>query len=776
MDIIKQFEPLFGKWYAEKQIGAGSFGRVYKIYREENGRRYYSALKYISIPAEENEIRQLRIDGMDDEAISVFFSSLAENVHSEISMMDRLKGHANIVSLADSRIIPKRGGIGYDIFIRMELLESLTGRLLYREMTVEETVKLGKDICSALIVCAENGIIHRDIKPDNIFVSQKGVYKLGDFGIARQLEKTATFMSKKGTYTYMAPEVYKGEKYGAACDIYSLGLVMYRLLNNGRLPFLPPAPEPIGPIDRENAIIRRMKGEPFAAPKNGSRALKQIVLKACAYDPKDRYASAEEMRYDLDRLNETAAERTVWRGAAGNPGNPADTDREKKAPDSSSKKFENHSYYRHDVQSEIKTAGGGAPGNTGSVKRPTQTNGTARASQTFVPRQSPGDEKSTAWKTPSGRDREEQTQYCIRCGARITPGVSHCQRCGAQQGSSPNKEHAASSGSKKVNVYETNAHKRSDEWRSTERESIESQKSGQLRKRIWILVASFSLLFIFLFVVLFIRFHISDNMQSAESETGAKTPEYAAAAKSGQSESEKPTPSPTPSPTRPVTPTPEPIEAPTAKSTDASTPGLRLPDGTKAGDIILFGSYEQDNNPYNGTEDIEWLVLAKEKDRVLVISRYALDCRPYNAKEQEVTWETCFLHGWLNDTFLNNAFSADEQAMIRTETVTADRNPSYGTSPGNDTTDKVFLLSIAEVNQYLTGESARKCQATAYAVKRGAYINPLDGNCWWWLRSPGMNSFLAAIVNYVGSVGYDGVRVHTWDGAVRPALWINIES
>lgn len=220
----------------------------------------------------------------------------------------------------------------------------------------------------------------------------------------------------------------------------------------------------------------------------------------------------------------------------------------------------------------------------------------------------------------------------------------------------------------------------------------------------------------------------------------------------------------------------EPTEASSPEPVDASTPGLRLPDGTKAGDIILFGSYEQDNNPYNGTEDIEWLVLAKEKDRVLVISRYALDCRPYNVKEQEVTWETCFLHGWLNDTFLNNAFSADEQAMIRTETVTADRNPSYGTSPGRDTTDKVFLLSIAEVNQYLTGESARKCQATAYAVKRGAYINPLDGNCWWWLRSPGMNYFLAAIVNYVGSVGYDGVRVHTWDGAVRPALWIKIES
>ena len=239
MDVIKQFEPLFGEWHVESFIGAGSFGRVYKIYRDELNNRFYSALKYISIPSEENEVKQLRADGMDDASISTYYGSLAENVSQEITLMNRLKGNTNVISFEDSRVIPKPGGVGYDIFIRMELLESLTNRTVEHPLPTEEVVKLGLNICSALKLCAKNSIIHRDIKPDNIFISPNGDYKLGDFGIARHLESAATFMSKKGTYTYMAPEVYKGEKYGATCDIYSLGLVMYRLLNGGRLPFLP---------------------------------------------------------------------------------------------------------------------------------------------------------------------------------------------------------------------------------------------------------------------------------------------------------------------------------------------------------------------------------------------------------------------------------------------------------------------------------------------------------------------------------------------------------
>ena len=239
MEKIKQFEPFFGEWYAESFIGAGSFGRVYKIYREEFGERYYSALKYISIPADDYEVSSLRDDGMDDESITTYYTALAKDVAAETRLMSKLKGYSNIVSYEDSRVVPKANGFGYDVFIRMELLESLSERTRKVSLSQDDVISLGIDICTALEVCGEYGIIHRDIKPDNIFINSHGDYKLGDFGIARQLEKTATFMSKKGTYNYMAPEVYKGEKYGATCDIYSLGLVMYRLLNKNRLPFFP---------------------------------------------------------------------------------------------------------------------------------------------------------------------------------------------------------------------------------------------------------------------------------------------------------------------------------------------------------------------------------------------------------------------------------------------------------------------------------------------------------------------------------------------------------
>ena len=303
MERIKQFEPFFGEWYAESFIGAGSFGRVYKIYREELGNRFYSALKYISIPADSGEITQLRSDGMDNESISTYYTDMAKDISSEITLMNKLHGNTNIVSFEDSKIIPKPDGMGYDIFIRMELLQSLTARMVDSPLTQAETVKLGQDICNALTLCKKKGIINRDIKPDNIFVSEDGDFKLGDFGIARQLEKTATFMSKKGTYNYMAPEVYKGEKYGATCDLYSLGLVMYRMLNKGRLPFLPAAPNPITANDREQSLQQRFQGKAIPAPCDADEELSNIILKACAFNVKDRFATAEEMKDALTRYS-----------------------------------------------------------------------------------------------------------------------------------------------------------------------------------------------------------------------------------------------------------------------------------------------------------------------------------------------------------------------------------------------------------------------------------------------------------------------------------------
>ena len=197
----------------------------------------------------------------------------------------------------------------------------------------------------------------------------------------------------------------------------------------------------------------------------------------------------------------------------------------------------------------------------------------------------------------------------------------------------------------------------------------------------------------------------------------------------------------------------------------------------EVGDYITFGAYEQDANTSNGKEPIEWLVLAKENDRLLVISRYALDYKPYNEKNTSVTsvtWETCTLRKWLNNDFLNAAFSSTEKAMIPTVTVSADKNPIYSTNPGNATQDKVFLLSIPEADKYCTSGSARQCKPTAYAKTQGAYQDN-SGLCSWWLRSPGVSQRDAAyVITHYGVYNF-GLSVNRDSVAVRPAMWINLE-
>lgn len=200
----------------------------------------------------------------------------------------------------------------------------------------------------------------------------------------------------------------------------------------------------------------------------------------------------------------------------------------------------------------------------------------------------------------------------------------------------------------------------------------------------------------------------------------------------------------------------------------------------KVGDIVYFGAYEQDNNTSNGKELIEWLVLAKEKNRILVISDKALDFQTYNSSITSVTWETCTLRKWLNTDFVNDAFSDGEKAMIPTVTVSADKNPQYDTDPGNATKDKVFLLSIVEAEKYFTSDEARECVPTEYAISNGActsdsYTKGGKATCWWWLRSPGYDQYDAAGVHVDGDVHELGLCVSGGGDAVRPAMWISID-
>ncbi len=288
-------------WETVGLIGRGSFGAVYEIRRDVLGETERAALKVISIPQSSNDIEEMYSDGYDDESITATFKEHLKSIVAEYSLMRKMGDCVNIVKCDDVRYIQHDNGIGWDIFIKMELLMPLT-KALPDVIPEEMVIKLAKDMCTALDACKKHGVIHRDIKPQNIFVSESGDYKLGDFGIAKTVERTASG-TKIGTYKYMAPEVYNNQPYGSAADIYSLGLVLYWMLNDRRMPFLPSSSQKITAGMEEEARSRRFAGEPLPAPAHGSAVLKSIVLKACAFDPKNRYSSPYDMLQALEGLS-----------------------------------------------------------------------------------------------------------------------------------------------------------------------------------------------------------------------------------------------------------------------------------------------------------------------------------------------------------------------------------------------------------------------------------------------------------------------------------------
>jgi hypothetical protein len=213
------------------------------------------------------------------------------------------------------------------------------------------------------------------------------------------------------------------------------------------------------------------------------------------------------------------------------------------------------------------------------------------------------------------------------------------------------------------------------------------------------------------------------------------------------------------------------------------------PSTPEIGSIVTFGSYEQDNNPDNGPEPIEWIVLDVQDGKALLISKYGLDAKPYNEKYEDVTWETCTLRTWLNGDFIQGAFSTGERSAILTTAV--DNSSSQGfsgwsTSGGNNTQDQIFLLSYAEANKYFnvtftnSNNTNARMSPTAYAVRNGAYTSSdyktADDTAagWSWLRSPGSPQNGAASVDLDGTLSYHNVR--NYNVCVRPAFWLNPQS
>ena len=309
-EYYKRYEPFFGEWRIKRFIGAGSYGRVFEIERrDEFDTVYTGALKAVTIPSSQGELDEILADGMDMNGASTYFRDYVKELNREIALMSKLKGHSNIVSYEDHKMFPHEDGVGWDILIRMELLTPITSYLKQNHtFTRREVIQLGMDLCKALEICQRYNIIHRDIKPANIFISDTEDFKLGDFGVARIASASTGASTRAGTVNYMAPEVFRGEKYTSNVDIYSLGLVMYQLLNNNRMPLYPPYPQPITPSSRERAQAQRLSGAALPPPANAEGRLAEIVLKACAPDPAQRYDSPTVMRQALEAIRYTEGE------------------------------------------------------------------------------------------------------------------------------------------------------------------------------------------------------------------------------------------------------------------------------------------------------------------------------------------------------------------------------------------------------------------------------------------------------------------------------------
>lgn len=304
-EVLQQIpQPLWENWYIKEKIGSGSFSTVFRVEAVRAKRVDSAALKVEPIMPDE------RLASNEERSLS-YLKQKRTDIEEESTIMYKLKDCPNVVGYEDEDVKEffRDGKLaGYIFLIRMELLQNVYDIMNSQQLNTDEAniIRLAKEIGNGLKAAHDIGVIHRDVKPSNFFISENRTYKLGDFNIAKQTSYTRSFA---GTEGYIAPEVYMAKSgnasaYSAQADIYSLGICLYQFMNNGLFPFE-------NTVLTEEAIDRRMRGEELPPPSNASDSFSKIILKACAYEADTRYANMSEMLADLDKLNAPKADAYV---------------------------------------------------------------------------------------------------------------------------------------------------------------------------------------------------------------------------------------------------------------------------------------------------------------------------------------------------------------------------------------------------------------------------------------------------------------------------------
>ena len=285
----------YQNWKPVRTLGTDSYGTVYEIARDDGfGMVDHAALKVLSIPAAPEDFDALVAEGRTPEEVTALLHRQVETIARQLMAVDAISDEPNLLRCEDHVIRAHPDGRGWDIYVRTELLPSLPDYLRNHPHGEADIIRLGAGLCSALETCHRRGIVHGDIKPRNVFVgggnfNEQVTYKLGDFGMAQ-------FSAVDNTNDFMAPEVLCGAEVSPESDLYSVGMVLYWALNERRIPFVPLPPTAVEASDLAIAREQRLRGDPLPEPLHGSQALKNVVMRACADDPAQRYASVEEFR------------------------------------------------------------------------------------------------------------------------------------------------------------------------------------------------------------------------------------------------------------------------------------------------------------------------------------------------------------------------------------------------------------------------------------------------------------------------------------------------
>ena len=732
-------------WTVTQTVGASGDGPVYEIRENATGEK--ASLKVLSIPNSLDELRAALGNNVSPAEAAAKCDQIVQALSQGYSMMPQMSVCPSIIRCDGAQYYRHADNIGWDMVVKTEHLIPVTS-LPQEHFTQEECVKLAKDAAAGLSFLNSNGALHGDVRPQNLFLADDGTYKLGEPAFVKAAANLTG--PQAASVWYMAPETALGGQSDARSDLYSLGVTLYWLLNGRRLPFLPLPPAVPTAEDFENARQRRFAGEPFPAPANGSDALKDFVLRACAFDPQARYADASEMLKGLEALSApepqpaAVSAPAVPSYAPAEPQQPAYAPTPAPAPASYAPAEPQQPAYVP-VQAPAYPAYDPSQGSQQPAYVPSQ----APAGPTYAPAgpQQPAYAPSYPPYAPS--QPVTYPAYDPSQGPRQPDSVVPNGKVGKKKKEKKKKDKMPtgrkSGKGLKIAALLLIVAGLAALGVAFGIPGVKYLKAGKLMKNgdFDQAIALYTELDGFLGSEKKIQ-ECEYGKADALLQSGQYDRAYKAfAALDGLNDS-------------------------AMKMAECEIGLIRT---AKEGSTVFFGSYEQDNVSSNGKERIEWIVIAQKEGKALLVSRDVLDCLQYHPEEVAVTWDKCQLRGWLNGEFLRSAFTTEEQTKIPVTDVGAAKNPEHNPEAGADTQDKVFLLSAKELLKFFT-DGTRSCFPTAYAVAHGCKLSA-DGKCLQWTRTPGKPGSKAVFVRTEGSMNYNGTNVFNEEIGVRPAIWVN---